>query len=80
MNTKNNNTRTFTYLKIFLCFLVILLIGTSCDPDDNLIRQTGERLVPEMACNRAAVSHVNLPDGSIIEPLSGEVEKIWPIK
>jgi len=40
-----------------------MLIAASCDPDDNRIERTGERLVPELVCNHAAVSHVNLPDG-----------------
>ena len=74
MNTEDNINKTFSCLKIFLCFLTILLLGASCDPADELIEP------PELPCNRAEVSHINLPDGSIIEPMSGRVEKIWSIK
>ncbi|HEY60640.1 MAG TPA: hypothetical protein G4N92_08170 [Anaerolineae bacterium] len=74
MIRKDNNIRAFTCMKIFLCFSVILFFGASCDPGDGLIEP------PELPCNWAEVSHINLPDGSIIEPLSGRVEKIWSIK
>lgn len=64
-------------LVVIIMAILLSLIG--CGPE-GIIERTGERYVPELACNRLSYEHVNLPDGVLIEPFSGTVEKVWSVK